>query len=161
MGNKIGDFYDKFKIERDNIVKKFNIPKCVVGDEFSFDETEDPYTYITTNTDNELEDFVKKDISGKLSHQIIEKLKQFDRIEVAWVDSFASREGWIDLEDYDFEDHKRKTISLKSSGYLVHKDDTNIYFTGTVGSYIKDDNYDTACDIMSIPIVAILNIKTI
>jgi len=82
------------------------------------------------------------------------KLVTWDYIEIEWKDCTFSQQGWEDLDEVDFDEHRRFSKGFITVGLFVKEDNDNIYISHTTNT-VKD----SVLGFLSIPKGAITKIR--
>ena len=69
------------------------------------------------------------------------KLKQFDLIEIEWIDSVENTCGWTDLKTFDFNRHYSH-LPQKTVGYFIKETKDAISTSKCRSGYIDDNGCD-------------------
>lgn len=86
----------------------------------------------------------------------LQSIELFVPVQISWIDSYSSADGWVDIDDFDFEEHTKTTKQFLSTGYVVHIDDYNLFISVSIS---PEENAMYGC--FSIPIASIFDVTVL
>lgn len=86
----------------------------------------------------------------------ITEIELFLPVRIKWIDSYHANVGWIDLDDFNFNEHTVTSKEMVSIGYVVRLDKDNVFLSNTM-SGDKESMYDC----FSIPIGCVRDVKVL
>ncbi len=89
----------------------------------------------------------------------LKTLKQWDRIEVKWIDSIKGGAKWCFPNPATDDPLVRKQLQIRTLGYLFHQAETYISVTLSYQEYLPRDGLRCVQSPLTIPLIAVKSIK--